>query len=265
MATLSAWRPLGVMAIVALISGLIVPWSSGKPAQAHQAWATCAALGRYHVGKTIPTPIEPAPQGTGSSPSPTAIAQPYLGGVLTGTITLSSYTACGAATSGSFSVALSPARIPLPMASSGHVGITGATRTSTTAAIVYPGFVGTTVLTATGTFSQDPTHSRDPLYVSVDASVTYGRFTLGCPPICGAQRAPGAPMCVPVGCHPGETVSRVSDFTAVMGYLRVQATSAGGPASLALSFLPPPDAKATSPEAAMSSLQPVTLVGIRTG
>ncbi|HXT35784.1 MAG TPA: hypothetical protein VN837_09430 [Chloroflexota bacterium] len=263
MTTLSAWRPLGVMAIIALITGLTGPWSNGKPAQAHQAGVGCAALGRYHVGRTIPPPIQPSPQGTGSPTSSTAIAQPYLGGVLTGTITLSSYTACGAATTGSFSVALSAARIPLPMASSGHVGSTGETRTST-AAIIYPGFVGTTVLTATGTFSQDPTHPRDPLYLSVDASVTYGRFTLGCPPICGAQRAPGAPMCVPVGCRPGETVSRVSDFTGVTGYLRVQAASAGLPATVALSFLPPPDAKATSIDAAMSALQPVTLVGIRT-
>ncbi|HEY8286191.1 MAG TPA: hypothetical protein VIJ28_17540, partial [Chloroflexota bacterium] len=166
---------------------------------------------------------------------------------------------------GSLSVALSPVRVPLPMASSGHVGITGTARTGDAAAIVYPGFMGTTVLTATGTFSQDSTHPTDPMYLRVAASVTYGRFTLGCPPLCGAQRPPGAPMCVPVGCHPGETVSRVSHFEGVTGYLRVQAAGPTGPATISLSFLPPPDAKATSPDAAASSLQPVILVGTRLG
>ncbi|MGH2409832.1 MAG: hypothetical protein ACRDGS_05610, partial [Chloroflexota bacterium] len=189
MTTLSVRHTLGPIGLVALICGLAGPWASGKPAQAHQAAAACAALGRYHVGRPIPTPIEPAPQSTGSgSPSsPAAIAQPYLGmGVLTGTITLSAYTTCGSATSGSFSVALSPVRVPLSLApSSGHVGITGTARTGTTAAIVYPGSIGTTILTATGTFGQDPAHPKDPLYLRVDASVTYGRVTLGCPPLCG--------------------------------------------------------------------------------
>ncbi|HVA92538.1 MAG TPA: hypothetical protein VNL71_22180 [Chloroflexota bacterium] len=265
MATLTTRHALGTMALVALTWGLVGPRAAGEPAQAHQGGASCAALGVYHVGRTIPPPIIPLPQGSikGGAPTTTAIAYPFLGGgVLTGTITLSSYTACGSPTAGSFSVALSQNRIPLPMASTSGAPVTGQTTITSTLTLV---MASSTVLTATGTFKQDRAHPNDPVYLSVSGSATYGRYVLGCPPLCGAQKAPDAPMCVPVGCKTGETVSRVSNFTGITGYLRVQPAGSGALASLALDFLPPPDPKAASPDVAMSFMQPVSLVGTRLG
>ncbi|MGH2345365.1 MAG: hypothetical protein ACRDG4_09080 [Chloroflexota bacterium] len=242
-------------------------WDGAHTARAHGAGdSNCAVLGVYRMGPTIPPPIVRPPAGSGQSTARpnAAIVYPILGGgTLAGIITLTASTTCGTPTRGSFSVALSRYRGPLPMtpgsgSSSTDHQITRAA--NLTAAL--PISASTTVLTATGTFSQDTSHSDDSAYVSVDATVTYGRAYLACPPLCGAQPKSTQAICVPNGCRPGETVSRVSTFRDVTGYL---ALSSGKPATLALVFLPPPDPKAAGPSAAISALQPISLLGTRVG
>lgn len=266
MLRISSWQRLGSVVVVAASACLLAgPWSGAQAATIrHASKAGCDALGTYHVGPTIPPPVINPPQtsGQGASTPGVAIAYPIMGGTLAGTITLTAYTGCGSPTVGSFTVALSRYRGPLPMTTNSGTGKGQVTEQGTATYVAQPIIGGTTVLTATGTFKQDPAHPTDPSYLSVDASVTYGRYILSCPPLCGAQKAPGTMMCVPMGCHTGETISRVADFTAVTGYLSLQT---GKPATLALSFLPPPDPKAITANATLASLQPITLLGTRTG
>jgi hypothetical protein len=256
-----AWWALGLLLLGA-------PWAPGTGmhtmhAHAHGApESDCAVLGVYRVGPTIPPPIArpPAGSGQGTITPDAAIAYPIsVAGTLTGTVTLTASTACGTPTQGSFSVALRPYRGPLPMVPESGSSSTGDKMSgAANSVIVGPMLGGTTVLTATGTFSQDSDHAADRSYVLVDATVTYGRVSFGCPPLCGAQpKSPGV-VCMPNGCRTGETVTRVSTFHDVTGYL---ALNPGKPATIALAFLPPPDLKAANSATAISTLQPIALWG----
>ncbi len=255
-----AWWALSLLLL------LVVPWARGTSISKAHARQTggpdCAALGVYQVGSNIPPPIvrPPAGSGQGRITPGAAIAYPILvAGTLTGTVTLTASTTCGTSTQGSFSVALRPYRGPLPMVpESGSSSTGGKISGAANSVVVGPILGGTTVLTATGTFRQDSDHAAGRSYVLVDGTVTYGRVSLGCPPLCGAQpKSPGV-ACMPTGCRTGETVTRVSTFRDVTGYL---ALGSGKPATLALAFLPPPELKAADPSAAISTLQPIALWG----
>jgi len=213
----------------------------------------CAAVGTYTVGpRGLGILSQPKSPQLGGSAAVYPYPYPYATGVLTGTVTLASYSACGVPTAGTFAVhalLLPPYPYPTPPHTNGSAG----------GVIAQPAIFGTTVLTATGTFAQDPAHSKDPGYVSVGGTVTYGRYgyNYGCAPICDQPRGHGTIICPQGGCgQPGKpVVSRVVTFTGITGYLRLHA---GPPAALALLFLPPPE-----PVATVSSIQPVSLYGVR--
>jgi len=217
----------------------------------HTALAeVCTVLGTYFVGPRgigiVPQPKGPQPGG-----APALYPYPYATGVLTGTVTLSSYSPCGVPTAGSFAVhAL--LRPPYPYPAPPRPGGFGSG-----AVIAQPAIFGTTVLTATGTFLQDPGHPKDPGYVSVSGTISYGRYGYGCAPICDQPQGRGAIACPPDGCgQPGKpVVSRVATFTGITGYLRLQARP---PAAVALLFLPPPE-PATS---VASASQPISIYGL---
>jgi hypothetical protein len=220
-------------------------------AQAQKTSQVCAAaLGTYIVGAT------PAPESNGATRSGAAFPYPYYYGGLSGTIVLTGSPACGTRLAGSFSVHYRyqppPAlKVPVPQG--------GASRAPT---ILPAPISGTTVLTATGTFGADPAHPTDPGYVSVSGTVTYGRYTYGCYPVCSnAQRNGAAIVCPEAGCAtPHISVTSVVPFTAVTGYLRARTGSA---ATLVLAFLPPPDTAAATPDA--TAFQALVLSGRRSG
>ncbi|HWE61531.1 MAG TPA: hypothetical protein VHB98_07455 [Chloroflexota bacterium] len=210
--------------------------------------ACAAALGAYVVG----LPPLAVPGTTPRSGAP-AIPYPYYGG-LRGTILLSGAPACHTNPAGSFNVHLEY------QASSGA----GSSKQhgSSGAAGAYPvlPLSATSVLTATGTFSPDAAHPNDPTYVSVSATITYGRATYPCS-ACFAPRNGASIVCPEAGCGPVHLiVARVVTFTNITGYLHLQS---GSPATLALAFLPPPD-MAVATTAAMA-VQPLILSGRRLG
>ena len=211
----------------------------------------CTVLGTYLVGpRAIGIVLQPKGPQPGGAPA--LYPYPYTTAVLTGTVTLAAYSACGVPTGGSFAVhAL--LRPPYPYPAPPRAGGSGSG-----AVIAQPAIFGTTVLTATGTFVQDPGHPKDHGYVSVSGTVSYGRYSYGCAPICDQPRAHGAIACPQDGCgQPGvPVVSRVATFTGITGYLRLQA---GPPAGVALLFLPPPELVAT----AASASQLIFLYGLR--
>jgi hypothetical protein len=185
-----------------------------------------------------------------------AIAIPYPGPLngLTGTLTITAYTACGGATAGSFDVhsLVRPVRWPQPE----RPGV----RAPGSGAIVFPIFGGTGVLTATGTIAQDTAHPGDPTYLSVTAKVIYGRYGLTCPPIC-ANSGSNARACPAAGCTYTTVVTRTASFGSVTGFLRLQL---GQRVMAGLAFLPPPDPTQALAAAAMQ-VQPIAFVGVHTG
>lgn len=244
----------GVLLLLLVVAGVPV----AHTVQAHSSTAACPALGTYTLNRPFPPPLVQAPRG--SNQLPPTYAYPYWWtGALSGTITLSSYSACGVPTAGSFSVHLTRFRYggPLP-----EVPQNSRTAGGTAIAVPLPILAGTTVLTATGTIAQDAAHANDGTYTTVGATIIYGRETLSCPPLCGAQPEGGTIRCVPVACEPSEVVTRTATFSGITGYLRVQP---GTPYAVALSFLPPPDPKAQSIAAMQTSLQPINLLGTHTG
>ena len=227
------------------------PASYAAPRAEHRSAPApaCAAIGTYIVGSRN-LGILPQPKGSQPGGGAAVYTYPYATGVLTGTITLASYSACNVPTAGAFAVhALlrPPYPYPAPPRANGSGG-----------AIAQPAIFGTTILTATGTFAQDPAHPKDPGYVSVGGTVSYGRYGYGCAPVCEQPQAHSTIICPQGGCgQPGTpVVSRVVTFTGITGYLRVHA---GRPASLALLFLPPPEPATIAAPLA----QPVSLYGVR--
>jgi hypothetical protein len=107
------------------------------------------------------------------------------------------------------------------------------------------------VVAATGHFAQDPDHPNEPLYVTVDATLT--SLSLG--PLMGK------PCSVKYGCPGASVITSTVSMSAVTGYLVVpgaaKPTAAAGSAKagapvpsavqqVTLSFLPPPSRGATS-------------------
>ena len=230
------------------LAAVRTPASYAAPRAAHRAAPApaCATVGTYIVG---PRSLGVLPQ-PGSSP--TLYPYPYTTGVLTGTIGIASYSACGVPTAGSFAAHLL-LRPPYPYPAPPRAGGSGSS-----AVIAQPAIFGTTVLTATGTFVQDPGHPKDSGYISVSGTVSYGRYSYGCATICDQPQVHGAIACPQDGCGQlgKPVVSRVATFTGITGYLRLQA---GPPAAVALLFLPPPEPSATT----ASASQPISLYGLR--
>jgi hypothetical protein len=149
------------------------------------------------------------------------------GGVITGTIVLTGYTACpSATTSGKFMALWAPPRPQQPKTTdagtSGSGDKDGSTGNgkgkghdggTTGTAIVTPATVtitGTKVLTTTGTFVQDVAHPSNPKYVLVSGTAGVGQLGSACQANCPAT---------------GNTApTRLVIFTSVPGTLAVHAT-----------------------------------------
>lgn len=184
--------------------------------------AQCAAVGTYGVGgppypesSTRPK-ASPGSSGTGAAFS-----------VLRGTLVVSAYRGCGTPTLGTFSVRRIivgpvPARSPNIL-----VPLTG-------------------VEGASGTFSQDPAHAGDPLYVRVSATIT---STRPAPPL-GLACRPNS------GCPAYRVITSTLAFTDVTGYLQLPPPM--GQTAI-LSFLPPPPSTSSSAPSAL------VLAGTRRG
>jgi hypothetical protein len=209
--------------------------------------ATCAALGTYQIGSQfVPAGQAPLKMGkpgvTATSASKPAYVLP--GWTLQGTLTLSSYTGCGTPTRGSFTVSRKIAGNP----------VTPQSQSGSRPAIVcrVPCWQPPTgIVTATGQFVQDPAHPNDPLYLSVNATITT---------VYPGPRM-GRPCSVQYGCPGVSLITSTVSMNAVTGYLVVSgvgkavATSGSANARAAmpssvqqvtLSFLPPPTRGATS-------------------
>jgi hypothetical protein len=216
--------------------------------------AACAALGSYAVGSaTPPVAQRGAPPPPGSKVSPTYPPSPEgADGSLRGTINLTAYKGCGEPSAGNFVLrsALPPVRMPQA------VGTPPAGTPKCRVGAAMPG-VPTIVLSASGTFAQDPAHVGDPMYVLVQARVQYGRLIFSCIQACpNGGSASGAP-CPPAGCAQASTLTRTVAFMDVTGYLRWQPSD---PHHLGLVFLPPPDPAQTA--AAALSIQPLGVEGV---
>lgn len=237
-------RALSVAVLGLLLAGAAVP---GAPAaRAERMAAACPAVGIYTVGGPLP-----AAQGSGGANGPAALLPGYLG-ALRGTLTISAYTGCGAPTAGTFVV--QGLMRPIIGAQPGPGG--GQSK----GAQIMPLYGGTGILTATGTIAQDGTHQGDPTYVAVAATVIYGRYNLGCPPLCTENsRAPQA--CPVTGCIYRAAVTRTAAFGSITGFLRLQL---GARPMAGLAFLPPPDPAVSNPAAAMQ-IAPMSIIGYRAG
>ena len=257
---MGSWVELKVLKTISagmLLASLIgsVGWEAQAMGAHQRAAQGCAAAGVYTVGTGLAALSQPSTGGPN---------YPEWGG-LQGTVTLTSYTACGARTSGSFAVRLPfhPRPFEQPQSSA-----RGSTTPAAASVIVANPLSNTTVLSATGTFVQDTAHFADPGYVLVSAVIAYGGISsYSCTRVC-AQPEAGAPLsCPPVHCTIGGViVARIVTVAALTGFLRWQDSA---PSLLGLAFLPPPD-PAESPAASMQRLQPLTLIGqriegIRTG
>ncbi len=228
-----------VVAGMVIVSGALADATHSTTAQARGAPSTmsCAALGTYHIG-SIGSRILPEQPGTGSGVSSVAGRPSHAGAalaiapwLLTGTLTISSYSGCGQPTSGAFTVqrSLMGPVIERP----------GAPRTSIACVAGPPcGFPVTGVISATGSFAQDTIHPQDPTYVTVSATVVTGRP--------GPQM--GRPCSTNTGCPPSTVIKSTVTFSNVTGYL--QTASDGQTATL--SFLPPPAANSGQPPAVMT-------------
>jgi hypothetical protein len=235
---------LGMGVLSLMLPVLVVPRSVHARATPAQP---CAASGTYAVGSS---PANGSVPGAGA---PRVVAPVFP---LSGTLTLTGFTGCGTPTSGQFQVRASRTVGPLP----GMHSSSGATQTATGTAYVIP-FFSTTVISATGTFRQDPAHSADSSYVLVSATVGYGQIGIRCVGVCLNTRSHSSIACLEPPC-PGTSIitTRIVSFQDITGYLRLQS---GGRPMLGLMFLPPPDPRLTSLAAALS-LQPVSFWGTKT-
>lgn len=207
-----------------------VPAHAAAPA-AHtrvSTQASCAALGTYLVGPRV----LPYTAGRATPPAHTSVhTEPAIAvpaSILRGTLTLSGYSACGTPTSGSFAVRRAVVGPVQPNRQSAIACLE-------TAQCAQPGFG---VISATGTFAQDPLHADAAMYVRVSATLVMARPApqLGRP--C-SNNAGGCPL--------SRVITSTVTMSDVTGYLQVSSGSAAGAAPIAthtatLSFLPPPSA-----------------------
>jgi hypothetical protein len=229
-----------ILSVASLIPLAILVPPHVRAAVVHQsAGQACAAVGAYTVGSSSATGVVPG----GKTPQIVPPVAP-LSGYLSGTVTLTAYTGCGASTSGRFQVHLIITRGPLP----GATGSSGTPGSRSGTAIVIPYF-NTGVVSATGTFQQDPAHQTDPEYMLVSGTVRYGPVGVRCTVVCTSA-----------GSHAGTTVSRSVTFSAVTGYLQLQS---GKPAGAGIMFLPPP-APSTPSVTTVLTPQPVSFWGTKT-
>lgn len=223
-------RYCGVLAALALVAAMVAAMiphvtadaAAGAPIRGHAARAAgCAATGTYRVGLRTPeTKAQTRPSASlrqaRAGVRPASISQPVVPG-MRGTITLSTYTGCGGqTTTGSFSVArLASSSGPLP-APQGSASIACRAPCPSTS-------IG--MVKATGTFSQDPLHEGDVIYIRVDATITT------------AYPGPrqGRPCSTRTGCPPQGVITSTVTMTNVTGYLQVFNGQ-----SVQLAFLQPP-------------------------
>jgi hypothetical protein len=247
-------RSLIVSALLLVLAASTAP-ALGQVSRASnlraQSSAVCPSLATYAVG-AAPTPA--TTPGSVATPAPGVQGMMQPGGLfaLKGTLTLTGYGGCSGATAGTFSVhaVISLATSPVPPSASG-----------TQKGIVMPGVVGTTVLTATGSFAQDPGHAGSPMYVLVSARVVYGSMMSACAGVC--RRLAGTQIaCVNEDDCPKAArmvVAGTSVFSGVTGYVLVDSSRL---AALGLTFLPPPTGGGRN-VSVYTSMQPITLWGTR--
>jgi hypothetical protein len=202
-------RLLGATLFVAMVTGMALP--GVEASTSHQAAKdSCAAIGTYAIGhQSLPKPAAQPAVVEAAESQDLDSSMPHGGGVITGTISLLTYTPCGSPTTGSFWARLSPPRSqhlrPLVEKtthgkSQAHVKVTShsdkhskhggdmpapigtqpLTTTGTQVLTTTGTITGTKVVSATGTIAQDPAHSANPGYVVVSGTVTLGNLGLTC-------------------------------------------------------------------------------------
>lgn len=200
-------RLLRVLVVIGtvMVCGTLGGASRSIPAHAQHALpqAGCAALGDYPTGPRVAAHAHIVHQGI-SQPRPS----PWR---LVGNITLSAFSGCGQPTVGTFSV---KGLLMGMSVQSGGVTVTVPCEMSCWGPPL-------AVISATGTFRQDAAHAADPLYVTVNATVT------------SAHPGPQDTGTCVESCflHKGSQFT----FTHITGYLRVTPGE-----NVTLSFLPPP-------------------------
>jgi hypothetical protein len=248
-------RLLGLTLVAILVATLTAAPQPCASASSPRNSASCTNVGTYRVGVPLLPRYQPNGQSTGSTSMLYPIPYPFVGS-LSGSLAITSYTTCGVPTAGSFSVRLAKPR----MVGIQPLGPRGSTGQPGPSVVAVPIISDTTVLSATGSFAQDPAHAGDPLYLLVSATVTYGHFQAGCR-LCPYQNSRAPIACaaeLPCTIVGKIIVTRKVTFSYVTGYL----TFAAPPSTVALSFLPPPEASAATSVYAAAS-QPITLVGVR--
>ncbi len=214
---------IGVVGAVAVL-GAVGGATRGAPAQARGVLpqAACAAVGTYQVGPRIVPERSRTRSGGPSAPAAPApgSAMAWPGWMVRGTLTLSAYSGCGQPTAGTFSMQRSVVGPPIERPRGRGVAIPCAMEGPC-------GFPVTGVISATGAFTQDAAHAADPLYVTVNATITTARP--------GPQQ--GRPCSTQTGCPPATVITSTVTMTNVTGYL--QAAASDGQ-RIVLSFLPPP-------------------------
>lgn len=217
-------RYVGAGALVMAMMIVAMPHISARTALAGvvghgAAQAGCAVTGTYRVGR------RPLPMAKGSSaPAASLRAAPVVTRsipvpifpFLSGAITILTYSGCGQATSGGFSVARAPYGPIILERPRGRPAVPCQVPCRAP-------FIG--VIGVSGTFVQDPAHPTDATYVSVSATITSTRLGLQMGRACSVQ----------YGCPPPVVITSTATMTSVTGYLQ-----AGDGQAATLSFLPPP-------------------------
>jgi len=230
-----AWRSavLGVLVLCGLGIALRPTHAGAALMQAPKA---CAALGQYQVGPRV-LPLAPPPVIRPAPPHGHAPARLIAFSFLRGTLTLSSYSACGGTTGGRFAIARTyggPLPGPEQPRTPHHVAIACPEQR------VSCGFVPTGIIAASGAFARDPAHGTNPTYILVSAVITSAR----------PGPALGLPCSERYGCPAPSVITSTVAFTAVTGYLQVAADGA----SATLSVLPPPPSSTTTSGGSAESL-----------
>lgn len=245
---LSRWRIIAPFAVVALVGA---PWAAQAAAPAASAThgrvaASCAALGAYQVGPRVVPYVQSHVHATPPSARSQSHAVPIVvwpAWTLRGTLTIAAYTGCGSPTSGTFSVQRTVIGPPVEQPN----------RSGSIVCDVPCARQLTGIVSATGTFAQDPAHPGDATYLRVSATITSARPG----PMMGRSCSPST------GCPPARVITSTVTFSDVTGYLQVNSGDrAAVPADVVqrtatLSFLPPPMATGSL------TPSPVVLLGWR--
>lgn len=239
------------IAITAMIAAPAVPalaFSTAHGPAARPAASSCPALGAYQIGPRL-LPLQPSPpQHSGAQPAPAMSASGQAGlwaagsgqarpgatiawplSALTGALTITAYSPCGAPTAGTFSVHRLPLKAPIRQPN----------RHGATLPCAVPCFWPPTgVISATGRFVQDTLHPDDPTFVAVSATISMAR----------PGPMMGRPCSTRTGCPPPSVAISSASFSAVTGYLQV----APGNQSATLTFLPPPNGNSAAAPSALA-------------